>query len=260
MADTKISAATNNATVADTDEFATNKAGASQRTSASALKTYTNTAPVFAAGTASANTWPKLTSGTLLTTPEAGALEYDGVVQYATPGGTAGRGVLPVIVFTSAQADFTLSASAGAQNCFAVPSDTLTVAGSTTYWMQGLLILNTGTTTHTTALGFALAGGASVTSFEYQAMLWSAAANTIATTQSTTHVSGVASKVLNATSTAVYTIIQFEGLVRFNAGGTIAPQINFSANPTGTNLTKVGSYVMFTPMGTNTVTAVGPWA
>jgi hypothetical protein len=40
MADTKISAATNNATVAAADEFATNKAGASRRTPASAIATY----------------------------------------------------------------------------------------------------------------------------------------------------------------------------------------------------------------------------
>lgn len=95
MADTKISAATNNATVAGTDEFATNKAGASNRTAASAVKTYVNTAPVFAAGTASANTWPKLTAGTLLTTPEAGALELDGNCLYGTTD-AGNRGIIPI--------------------------------------------------------------------------------------------------------------------------------------------------------------------
>lgn len=260
MADTKISAAANNATVAGTDEFATNKAGASNRTAASAIKTYVNTAPVFAAGSASANTWPKLTSGTVLTTPEAGAIEYDGKVAYITPSATIGRAVSLASVFTSIQSDFTLAAASGVQNCFTAANDTLTVEGSTSYLMEAVYIMNTGATTHTTAVAFALAGGASVTSFEYLAMLWSAAANTIATAQSTTHVSGVASKVLNATSTAVWTLIQLKGLVRFNAGGTIAPQINFSANPTGTNLMKVGSFIRFTPVGSNTVVSVGPWA
>jgi len=54
MANTKISAATNNPTVAATDEFATNKAGASNRTPASALATYVKgVSELFNASTAS---------------------------------------------------------------------------------------------------------------------------------------------------------------------------------------------------------------
>ena len=50
--------------------------------------------PVFAAGSASASSWPKLTAGTLLTTPEAGALEYDSTdnLHYFTQSTTEGRG------------------------------------------------------------------------------------------------------------------------------------------------------------------------
>jgi hypothetical protein len=42
-------------------------------------------------GTASAGTWPKLPSGTLLTTPEAGATEYNGANKFFTPNTTSGR-------------------------------------------------------------------------------------------------------------------------------------------------------------------------
>lgn len=49
------------------------------------------------AGTASAGTAPiKLTSGTSLTTPEAGAIEFDGAMYYATGSATSGRGAVPV--------------------------------------------------------------------------------------------------------------------------------------------------------------------
>jgi len=48
------------------------------------LKTTVNTAPLFAAGTASANTAPRLTSGTLNTAADPGALEYDGSVFYTS--------------------------------------------------------------------------------------------------------------------------------------------------------------------------------
>lgn len=257
MADTQISNLTAASTLTGTEEFPCSDGTATTKAAtASQVKTFATTAPVFAAGSASANSWPKQTSGTLLTTPESGAMEYDGTSFYQTTG--TGRGIVMTPVFAAIQADFTLSAASGAQNCLTAATDTLTLPGSTSYWMEGQYIINTGATTHTTAMGFA--GTATVTSFEYLATLWSAAANTISTTQSTTHVSGVASKVLNATSTAVYTLIQFRGFVRINAGGTLIPQINFSANPTGTNLMKVGSYIMFSPMGSNTIASIGPWA
>ncbi len=169
-------------------------------------------------------------------------------------------GLWPAVIMAAPTADFTLAAASGVQSVFPATCDVITLEANTTYEFEGQLILNTGTTTHTTALAFLLGGGASVTSFEYLADLWSAAANTIATAQSTTHVSGVASKVLNATSTAAWTIIRFKGIARMNAGGTLTPNVNFSANPTGTNLTKVGSYIKFTPLGTGTFEKVGPIA
>ncbi len=60
----------------------------------------TNTTPTallhIGAGTATASTAPlKLTSGTNLTTVEAGAIEYDGVNFYATAETTSGRNVIP---------------------------------------------------------------------------------------------------------------------------------------------------------------------
>lgn len=50
------------------------------------------------AGTATANTAPlKFTLGTNLTTPEAGAIEFDGVVAYSTNDATTGRGFMPSV-------------------------------------------------------------------------------------------------------------------------------------------------------------------
>lgn len=214
----------------------------------------------LAAGTATAATSPlKFQTGALNTTPEAGAFEYLTGVPYFTP--TAGkRGIIATDHISTIQSDFTLAAASGVQSAFTATHDVITLEASTTYDFEGVYIINTGTTTHTTAIAFALGGGATVTSVEYLVTLWSAAANTIATTSSNVHVSGVASKVLNATSTAVYTIIRFQGIWRQNAAGTVTPQINFSASPTGTNLMKVGSYIKFSPKGSNTMTFVGPWS
>jgi hypothetical protein len=169
-----------------------------------------------------------------------------------TRAGTS-EGLFPVSLWAGPSSDFTLSASSGVQSAFPSTIDVITLEANTTYFVEGQYIMNTGATTHTTAMAFALNGGASISSFEYLVTLWSAAINTITTTQSTVHVTGVASKVLNATSTAVYTLIQFQGMLRIDVGGTFTPQINFSANPTGTNLMKRGSFIQLTPIGDGSV-------
>jgi hypothetical protein len=196
-------------------------------------------------------------SGANLTTPASGAVEFDGTTFYQTT--ASGRGVAPSTQIAAIQAAFTLANATGVQSCLTATNDVLTVQGSTTYLIEGQYLIANGTTNHTTAMAFALGGGASVTSFEYTATLWSSALNAIATAQSTTQVSGVASKVLNANSNLATTTIIFSGIVRMNAGGTITPQIAFSALPGGTNQMKVGSYIKFTPVGSGTVTSVGNW-
>jgi len=168
-------------------------------------------------------------------------------------------GYIPTYQSVYLAADFTLQAASGVQACLTAANDTLTIAAATTYEFEGQYILNTGATTHTTAMAFLLASSATVSSFEYTTILWSAAVNTISTAASFTQVSGVASKVLNATSTAVYTTINFKGVMRTTLGGTITPQIAFSANPTGTNRMKKGSFIKFTPIGSDTVEPIGLW-
>lgn len=197
------------------------------------------------------------TAGTNLTAPTPGAEEYDGKAFYLTP--ASGRGVSPSVQLSVVQADFNMTDAAGVQACLPAVADVLTVQAGTTYLFEGQYIILTGATTHTTAMAFALAT-TTITSWEYLATLWSAALNTIATATSNVHVSGVASKVINATSTAVYTIIEFRGVARINAGGTITPQINFSAATGATPVMKVGSYMQLYPVGSGTVASVGPWA
>ena len=169
-----------------------------------------------------------------------------------------------VLQFSILQSDGTLSAASGVQTWAGTnktAQDAFTVTANSTYRVRGQWLVNTGTTTHTTAIAFALSG-ATVTDFQCLTTLWSAAANTIATPQCT-HMSGVASKVISATSTAVYTIISLEGIMVIGTGGTVTPQVNFSANPTGTNLMKRGSWTSFEKLGSDTATVIpvtGGWA
>jgi len=184
------------------------------------------------------------------------------ISSHSHAGGGSALGVVDDLQISILQTDGTLNAASGVQTWCGTnkaAQDVFTVEANTTYKVRGQLYINTGATTHTTAMAWALAT-ATVTSFQYQVLLWSAALNAIATVQSTTHVSGVASKVLNATSTAVYTNIIFEGVLVIGTGGTITPQINFSANPTGTNLMKAGSWISFSKIGANSFVEAGGWA
>lgn len=236
----------------------------SDATKNTAVATFTNktiTALVLTAGGTGASTAPiKFSSGTsLLATPEAGTWEYDNKVPYFTHAASK-RGVVEVTQIATIQADFTLTSGTALQPFFTATHDVITLEASTSYKFRGVYIMTTGTTTHTTGMAFALGGGGSVTSVEYRTLFSSAAANAIATAVSRKRNSGVGTNIVAATSTAAETMIEFEGFWRQNAAGTVTPQIIFSAAPGGTNLAKVGSFIEFTPMGSNSMTFVGQFS
>lgn len=210
------------------------------------------------AGVAAASGAPlKLASGTNLTAAEAGAVEFDGTAFYATAAASS-RQVVGAEQFVCNVSDVTLNSDANAQTLFASGSDVLTVQAATTYFFEAFYYLTTGTTTHTTATAFG--GTATLTNILYWAEIVSSAATTIATASSWLEVVSAAATVLNATSTAASTKIRLRGVIRVNAGGTLIPQIKFSANPTGTNLGKTNSWFRLWPVGSNTVAAIGNWA
>jgi hypothetical protein len=213
---------------------------------------------VFKPVTGTASIAPiQFTAGTNLTTPTAGAMEYDGKVPYFDFAASQ-RGVVNSEQFVTNSSDTTLTNGTAAQSIFAAANDTLTVLGSTTYEFEALYYITTGATTHTTATVFG--GTATLTSIGYWAELWSVTDGTINTTApSTLRVATGGSTVLNATSAATATTIRLRGIIRTNAAGTLIPQIAFSADPTGTLLGKTNSYFRLWPVGSNSVVSVGPW-
>ncbi len=198
----------------------------------------------------------QLSSGTNLTTPAAGAMEYDGKALYSSYAASQ-RGVSPslqiVSVVTGAKTALSNSLTT-AQAIFAAANDVLTVAGSTSYRFRARIVLNTGATSHTTAFGLALTT-ATLTSMNYTSSATSSAADTLATPQMR-RVTSNSDAVLTAASTAVQTEIILDGFFRVNAAGSITPQITFSAGPTGTCEVAEDSYFEYWPIGSNTVAAV----
>lgn len=260
MADTKISALTAVATPAGTDEYATNQGSVSKRTTLAQVKTFVNTAPAFAAGTASANTHPEFTTGTLLTAVEAGAMEYVAPLFHLTgDASNQGRGLIPVEHLVLVNSDVTGTAGTGSQPIFAAATDRITLAGSTAYLFELYLTVTNGATTCTKALDFS-GGTATFTFFYYNAIgQGTLAINTTGTAQSAVNVNQAASTVVLATGTTQW-YIHARGAFRVNAGGTFLPQFAFSANPTGTVLIKNGTFIRITPVGGTGTIAIGSWA
>lgn len=162
----------------------------------------------------------------------------------------------PVKLIGILSSNFTLSNSNTSQNAFPPSSDAYTLTANKTYFFKGKFLITNGSISHTTAMGWVATTGLNITSMEYVVQIFSSALNGISTSSSV-QVSGVANKVLNATSSAVTTTIEFEGVLRCTTGGVLTPQLAFSAAPGGTNQMKVGSFIEFTEIGSDTVQTVG---
>lgn len=185
-----------------------------------------------------------------------GSIERDASAFYSTPVSGA-RGVSPSTMYSIvASGDFSLGTASGVQSAFASTGDVWTLAASTTYFFEGIYNITRTTNTATTAMAFALGGGASITSILYYAFGMTATGNdTTGTAQSSVIVDQVSSTVILATGiTGGW--IKFSGVIRMNAGGTVTPQINFSAT-TVAPVMKANSYIIFWPIGTNTNNTLG---
>lgn len=228
---------------------------ASNATAADTLFLFDNQA--VSIGSGSANVAPlNLQSKTLKTIAAGGAFEFLNGIFYNSFA-TSQRGVNCVKQFLSLSATQTATSGSGAQTWFpGGGATTLSIMANITYEFEGILHLANGATTHTTALVFALAGGAAVSAFKYFFNIASVAENTAGVSALCGAVNQAASTVLNATSTGVGAHIYVRGWFRTTAAGTIAPQFNWSANPTGTNQVLANTFFSMWPIGSDTVLGV----
>lgn len=258
MADTKISAATAVVTTASTDEYATNQAGTSKRTNLGQIKVFANTAPVFAAGSATAASWPVLTPGTLLTTAEDGALEMDANCLYATTD-AGNRGVVPVENFIIANATRTFTSNTTQQAIFNSPTNGTLTLETGTYLFEGLISMDTMSATSGNGK-FSLNNGGTATlgSILYLIMGQDVALNTA------TAISGVAE--VTATVAAADSVLAGAGTVltffvrgtfAVTVAGTIIP--SFAQTTAAAAVVKVGSYLKCNRIGSTSVVSVGQW-
>lgn len=257
MADTKISALPATATPAGTDEFPINQAGTTKKSTLTQIKDFVSNALAFAAGSATAGTWPKLTSGTVQTTPDAGSLEYDGNCFYGTTD-AGNRGVIPVEHIIRADATRTFTSNTSEQALFTSPTNGRLTLETGTYLFEGLLNIGTmSATSGNAAIDILGAGTATIAAWLWHAVGVDGATATAATQTGSTTVTqqSAASIVTAGTGTAM--TVRLRGTFEVTGAGTIIPSMTLvTANAA---VLAIGSYLVFRRVGSTSMVSVGQW-
>ena len=202
-----------------------------------------------------------LTAGTVLTSPAAGAEEYDGVAFYKTS--TAGnRGVLRAEQFQRLVNNYVLGNVATVQPAFnSTANGAITLVSNTTYSFEmQLIIQNTGTTSHTWSVLFG--GTATLTSGNMIVQAISSTSSAMAAVSQgyTTGLTTAYVATAASTSATESVTIRCTGVVSINAGGTFIPQLQLSAATGVAASVLANSYIKLNVLGNGSVASVGNWS
>jgi len=194
-----------------------------------------------------------LTAGTNLTTPAAGAIEYDGAAFYATVAANE-RGLLAAEQIQILSSPYTLTATTSAQKMLnATANGALTLAAGTYEFEAFFALTNLSSTSGT--FGFALGGTATSTE------LWIASAKaggaTVGNAQMTFN-STSSNTAIDAASTNTNGCGFIKGVIRVTVAGTVIPQI--SMTQANAAVVSASSYFKVKPLGGASMTNVGNWS
>jgi hypothetical protein len=202
------------------------------------------------------------TSGLNMTTPTAGAVEYDGVVFYGTPS-ASNRGVLDSTHFLALAADYTANDSSSAQKVFNIGTGgagAISLPASTAYFMEAVYYITRAVGTNSHNLSTLFAVSSALTGITYTADTTSTTGNVLGAVSRIYGTSTTAVAVTGASTSATENItVVIRGIVRTNGATTFTPQIKYDVAPGGAPTILTNSYIRLTPIGTNAVTYVGNW-
>ncbi len=189
------------------------------------------------------NVW-QLNISTLAETPIGGALEWDTQAPYFSP--VAGvRGVVPAFQHShvTASGGVTLANSASAQSFLPSGAQNFPVQAGVIYRFRAKLLLNMNTTTTCIKnILFSTGSGAAFSWIDYLCSTEQASGAGGSNSPTVWHNTTAAEAAISLTSQAQYLFHMIEGTFVMSSGGTIQPQIQFSAAPGGTCTNMQGSY------------------
>lgn len=208
----------------------------------------------------------ELTTGTLMTTPDAGAFEYLTNVGYFTPT-TNNRAVIVTEHFVARTGTKTMTSNTSLQSLFGggtggLTNGALTVDANTSYYFECLLSVSSMSATSGN-LGFSIVG-AGTAAFTSAAFIAVGYDQTTLTTPAATSAGGVyvatsalATNVVTAT-TGTSAAVLLKGIFRIAAGGTIIPSIQLTTAAAA--VIDANCWFKCYPVGTNTAISVGNWS
>jgi hypothetical protein len=221
---------------------------------------------VLGAGTATAGTAPlKFTSGTNLTTAEAGVMEYNGTSVFITGTTASGRGInlAPQMVRVNTDRPKTNNTTA-LEAIFDPANDTFALAANTLYYFKGTYIITktASATAGSHQIGFIFSNAQQDIGYT-----WSSVGTAASTTQTTGYqTAATAVSLLTVTnSTANDYAVQIEGWFKSNAttGGTVIPAFAQTVVGSTTAVTaKANTWFMIQPMSSTPTTTLlaGNWS
>lgn len=259
MADTKISDLTAASALTGTEEFpCSDGTTTTKAATATQIKTFVTTAPEFAAGSATANSWPKLTAGTLLTTAEAGAIELDSNALYATTD-AGNRGVVALEHIIRQDSTYTLTSQTAAQQVFNAATNGRITLETGAYTFDALIALTSMSATSGNAT-FDLSGGTATLG----TILWLGYGRDVAADGATGTLAGswsadatLVTAPLVTAGTGTAAIFKLEGTFEVTAGGTV--QLRILLQTAAAAIVSAGSFMRVRRMGSTSMTSVGQW-
>ena len=217
------------------------------------------------------------TSGANVDVPVRGAVEYNATANifYATPtvGTSSGRALVPATHYALLGSNVALNngtapALTTSYSMFGGPVAAGThignvmLAAGTTYEFDIHSMVSMAAAPTASTIGFTFGGNATTTYFSYEVQSYPVSGTGGLNQGNTSHWYGTttfpatSSVVLN---TQAYTnfAIRAKGLVRINAQGTLLPLLQWNTAPTQIATAVQGSYMKFTPLGTQANVVVG---
>jgi hypothetical protein len=221
-----------------------------------------------------------IATGSLLTTPRVGAVEFAGGVWYATPAASS-RAILDathrfVLAANSALNNgvaITTTAFTGALGGASSTTGQFTAIAGTTYEIEArIVIAGTGGAIPTSTMSLTFGGtgtAATYSGYDYQVIVLNAlsGSDTVTATPTapvmtnffgTSTMPTIATGIIVPSSTVQNRTIMIKGILRVNTAGTVLPQISVSATMGSVVLSAVqGSYFKLSPIGGSSTFGTG---
>ena len=197
-----------------------------------------------------------LTQSSLLATPSAGSMEFDGTASYFSVA-SATRGAVPTEQWITLTTAYTLTSQTAAQKLFNTSTNGAVTLPVGTYQFECFFYATSMSAT-SGFYGFALGGTATCTqSWTSLATKGTGSPSSSVASQTTYNTSASNAQLVSASTNAIgYATIR--GVIRVTTAGTIIPQISLSIASAA--VVQPNSYFKISPIGNSTVVAIGNWS